>query len=118
MATGLNSTAESNSDTDSSGVKISGDELHQQLEMVKALSAETRLRTLHVIAGSDDEVCVCEIEPRLEVSQGAVSHALARLTEAGLLERRKDGRWRYYTCTRDGEKLLTAVESITGDHNG
>lgn len=62
------------------------------VERLAALANPTRYEALRLIAEADDALCVCEIEPALEVSQGAVSQALARLDSAGLVERRKQGR--------------------------
>ena len=74
------------------------------------LGNDTRYEALRLIADSDDAVCVCELEPELGVSQGAVSQALSRLFSAGLVERRKEGRWRYYTATRRAERLLRVLD--------
>jgi len=44
-----------------------------------------------------------------------VSHALGDLTEAGLLDRRKDGRWRYYETTARAEAVLDALDGTRED---
>jgi ArsR family transcriptional regulator len=44
------------------------------------------------------------------VSQSAVSQALSRLFSAGLVERRKEGRWRYYSATPRADRLLQALD--------
>jgi ArsR family transcriptional regulator len=79
-------------------------------ELLATLGNDTRYETLRLIAEADDEVCVCEIEPALGVSQGAVSQALSRLFSAGLVERRKEGRWRYYTATPRAERILRVLD--------
>ncbi|WP_135819943.1 ArsR/SmtB family transcription factor [Halostella litorea] len=81
------------------------------VDVLATLGNDTRYEALRVIAeGDDDGVCVCEIEPALGVSQGAVSQALSRLFSAGLVERRKEGRWRYYTPTPRAERLLRVLD--------
>lgn len=80
------------------------------VETLATLGNDTRYEALRLIAGSDDDVCVCELEPALGVSQGAVSQALSRLFSAGLVERRKDGRWRYYSATPRAERLLRVLD--------
>ena len=80
------------------------------VEMLATLGNDTRYEALRLIAESDDDVCVCELEPALGVSQGAVSQALSRLFSAGLVERRKEGRWRYYTATPAAERLLRVLD--------
>jgi len=49
------------------------------------------------------------------VSQGAVSQALSRLFSAGLVERRKEGRWRYYGATARAERLLGVLDETRED---
>lgn len=85
-------------------------ELAADVQTLTTLGSETRYEALRLIAASDDGVCVCEMEPTLGVSQGAVSQALSKLFGAGLVERRKEGRWRYYTATPRAEKLLDAID--------
>ncbi|NHN48101.1 winged helix-turn-helix transcriptional regulator [Halostella sp. JP-L12] len=80
------------------------------VETLATLGNDTRYEALRLIAASDDGVCVCELEPTLGVSQGAVSQALSRLFSAGLVERRKEGRWRYYSATPRAERLLRALD--------
>ena len=77
---------------------------------LSALGNRTRYETLRLVADADEEVCVCELEPALDVSQGAVSQALSRLYGAGLVDRRKDGRWRYYSATPCAERLLRVLD--------
>jgi len=85
------------------------------VETLATLGNDTRYEALRLIASAGDGVCVCELEPTLGVSQGAVSQALSRLFSAGLVERRKEGRWRYYSVTPRAERLLTALDEARGE---
>lgn len=81
-----------------------------------ALGNETRYRIARALAVADDELCVCELEPLVDVSESAVSHALSDLVDAGLIMRRKEGNWRYYTTTALAESLFeTAANGETID---
>lgn len=80
-----------------------------QLKLFSALSNETRLRILLLVDAAEDDVCGCELEPHLDVGQSSISHALSRLRESGLISRRKDGRWRYYSTTARAERVLGAI---------
>lgn len=92
---------------------IGDDALAADVRVLSAVGNETRYETLRLIAsGGDGGVCGCELEPTLDVSQGAVSQALSRLHAAGLVSRRKEGRWRYYTATPRAERLLGALDDI------
>ncbi len=60
-------------------------------KVFKALSDETRLRILKMLQARP--LCVCEIQHVLKGSQPNVSHHLKTLSEAGLVESKKDGLW-------------------------
>jgi ArsR family transcriptional regulator len=64
--------------------------------LFKALADRHRVRILNLLASADDAVCVCKLEPALGLSQPTVSYHLRLLTEAGLLERERRGRFAYY----------------------
>ncbi|MFB6194731.1 MAG: ArsR/SmtB family transcription factor [Haloplanus sp.] len=74
------------------------------------LGDETRYRLARALAAADVELCVCELEPLVDVSESAVSHALSDLVDAGLLTRRKDGSWRYYSATPLAVELFRTAE--------
>jgi ArsR family transcriptional regulator len=64
--------------------------------LFKALADRHRVRILNLLASADDAVCVCKLEPALDLSQPTVSYHLKLLAEAGLLERERRGRFAYY----------------------
>lgn len=80
------------------------------VETLAALGNETRYEALRLVASTAGGTCGCELEPVLGVSQGAVSQALSRLYDVGLLTRRKEGRWRYYSATPRAERLLDVLD--------
>lgn len=92
------------------GPSLSERELANDIRILAAAGSETRYEALRMIARSEDGVCVCELQPGLGVSQGAVSQALSRLSTAGLVTRRKEGRWRYYSATPRAKRLLRVLD--------
>jgi ArsR family transcriptional regulator len=65
--------------------------------LLRALGDETRLRIFALLTKA--ELCVCEIEDILDLSQSLVSNHLAVLRRAGLVEGRRDAedaRWVFY----------------------
>jgi ArsR family transcriptional regulator, arsenate/arsenite/antimonite-responsive transcriptional repressor len=63
----------------------------------KLLADPVRLRLLSLVATAPGgEVCACDLTEPLGRSQPTVSHHLGALTEAGLLEREKRGRWAFF----------------------
>lgn len=82
----------------------------EDVQALSALGSETRYRLVRLLVEAEGELCVCEITPLMEVSDSAVSHALSTLSEAGLVRKRKDGRWRKYRATRRVSALLTVLD--------
>jgi ArsR family transcriptional regulator len=77
------------------------------LEALKALANDTRfeiMRTLHV-----RELCVCELEVALGLTQSRVSYHLSVLREAGLVRVNQDGRWSVYTLEKNALYHLGGV---------
>ena len=89
------------------------------LAIAKALSDESRLRAL--LAVKDGELCLCQIIDLLGLAPSTVSKHMTLLHQAGLLERRKRGRWHFYRLADDGappqvKKVLDWVlESLRDD---
>ena len=65
-----------------------------RLKILDALSDPTRLELLEYLSGG--ERCVCEILPAFSRSQSTISKHLNILHEAGILERRVDGKRTVY----------------------
>jgi DNA-binding transcriptional ArsR family regulator len=86
------------------------DTVRTDVDVLSALSNETRYKIVRLLDAADSELCVCEFAPLLDVSDSAISHALSKLTDAGLLTRRKDGKWRKYRTTRRATAILIALD--------
>jgi len=89
---------------------IGGPDLEADVDLLSALSNETRYKIVRILHTADEELCVCEFAPLLDVSDSAISHALSQLTEAGLLTRQKDGKWRKYKTTNRATAILIALD--------
>jgi DNA-binding transcriptional ArsR family regulator len=57
-------------------------------------------------AGLGTCLCAGDIEKRVKLSQPTISHHMAILTKAGLVEAAKQGQWRWY---RRNEKAIRQV---------
>lgn len=110
---GVGSSAESSVDRPTTAMySLSESDLATDLQTLRALSGETRYEALRLIAASDDGRCVCELAPALGVSQSAVSQALSTLYAAGLVTRRKEGRWRYYDASDRARRVLECFDEL------
>lgn len=63
-------------------------------DLFKALSEESRLRILSLLL--EGEMCVCEIEACLKMTQSNVSRHLTALKKCGILDSSKHAQWAYY----------------------
>lgn len=84
--------------------------LASDIELLSALSNDTRYKIVRLLHAADSDLCVCEFAPLLDVSDSAISHALSKLTDAGLIKRHKDGKWRKYETTKRATALLVAID--------
>src|SRR4051812_13233831 len=79
--------------------------------MLKAVADPTRRRILGMLRekkgccsiGEREGLCACDIEQRVELTQPTVSHHMAILRDAGLVEAEKVGAWMWY---RRNERAL------------
>jgi len=60
----------------------------------KTLGDDLRIRILGLLL--DRELCVCDIESVLEISQVNASRHLSKMKSAGILSSRKTAQWVYY----------------------
>jgi ArsR family transcriptional regulator len=61
----------------------------------KALADPARVAIVNRLSAAD-EVCVCDLNAALDLSQPTVSHHLRVLREAGLVESSRRGTWAFY----------------------
>ncbi len=82
-----------------------------RVKILNALSDPTRLELLEYL--SDGERCVCEILPAFQRSQSTISKHLNILHEAGILERKVDGKRTLYSV-KDPQvfDLIRMVDAI------
>lgn len=86
-----------------------GEVFMQQLASVfKALGDETRL-TIMALLLHHGELCVCDFEGVLGISQSKSSRHLRYLLNAGLVKNRREGVWMYYRVV---ERSNTRVKHI------
>ena len=95
--------------------EVEEDTLVADVQLLSALGNDTRYELVRRIGAAESDVCVCDLESAVGISQSAVSQALSRLYSAELVTRRKEGSWRYYGLTDDAEQLLATLDTIRTD---
>jgi len=77
--------------------------IKQYSKLFKALSDETRLRIIVLL--TERELCVCQMEEALDLSQVKVSRHLTVLRYSGLVKNRQEGIWVYYSLTKPKNEI-------------
>jgi ArsR family transcriptional regulator len=85
------------------------DRVEAAADVLKALADPTRLAMALILRDAEEPVCICDLVGAFDLSQPTVSHHMARLREAGLVESEKQGIWAFYRLRRD---LPTATRRI------
>ena len=86
-----------------------------ELGVLSALANETRYTLVRVLVAAQEELCVCELNAVVDVTESGLSHALSQLVDAGLVDGRKDGRWKKYRATNRAVALVTVLEGSVSD---
>ena len=71
-------------------------ELEELESLFRALADRHRVKILSMLLATGDELCVCNFEDELPLSQPTVSYHLKRLVDVGLLDRERRGTFAYY----------------------
>jgi ArsR family transcriptional regulator len=82
--------------------------------MLHAIADPSRRRILQALKekgacsiGKEVGLCACDIEQRVRLSQPTISHHMAILKKAGLVEARKQGQWMWYRRNETALRELT-----------
>lgn len=70
-------------------------------KVLKALADPTRLEIVAILKRSNGPVCICDLATTFELSQPTLSHHMARLVDAGLVESGRSGIWCFYSLRAD-----------------
>ena len=85
----------------------------------KALGDSNRLQIVQML--SEGEKCGCKLLEAFEITQPTLSHHMRILTECGLVNARKEGKWSHYSLnceTLKEYKQFIEGLSCSGDKGG
>ncbi len=86
----------------------------ERAEILKALADPTRVAMIATLARAGAPICICDFTGAFGLSQPTISHHVARLREAGLVDAEKAGIWTYYRLRADLSPAARAlVEAVT-----
>ncbi len=80
-------------------------------QVFKTLGDVLRIRILNLLM--DRELCVCDIESVLDISQVNASRHLSKMKNSGILVSRKTAQWVYYKLSNEFvESYSDLIESL------
>jgi ArsR family transcriptional regulator, arsenate/arsenite/antimonite-responsive transcriptional repressor len=71
------------------------------IDVLRALADPTRLQMALVLRDAKEPLCICDFTAAFDLSQPTVSHHMAKLRDAGLVDVTKRGIWSFYGLRRD-----------------
>ncbi|HRA20063.1 MAG TPA: metalloregulator ArsR/SmtB family transcription factor [Anaerolineae bacterium] len=74
--------------------------------IAKALADPVRLQIVDLLRAQGAAVCVCDLQPRFDITQPTLSHHLKRLREAGLVTVERRQQWAYYSLVSERMEVL------------
>lgn len=81
-------------------------------KVLKAIAEPKRLRIVDML--SCGELCGCEILEAFHITQPTLSHDMKVLTEAGIVNDRREGKSIYYSLDKDAlDSFLATLTRIT-----
>jgi len=87
----------------------------ENAKVFKAFCDETRLMVLSLL--QNGEKCACVLLEKVSVGQPTLSHHMKVLVDSGVVSARKQGKWTYYSISKNGSKkakeLLETLTSVT-----
>lgn len=82
----------------------------------KAFCDENRIKILQLL--SDGEKCACKLLEEMNITQPTLSHHMKILCDSGIVEGRKEGKWMYYSISKDGtEHARKCFDILTNTDN-
>jgi len=87
---------------------VDRDRALRMAEVAKALGDPIRLQLVDVLRKHAGKVCVCELVPLFDISQGTLCHHLKKLRDAGIVDSERKGLWAYYYVIPDALEELSA----------
>lgn len=76
-------------------------------KVFKAFDDINRLQILEMLRES--EKCACVLLEGLQISQSTLSHHMKILCDSGIVTGRKEGKWTYYSISKEGSRKASEL---------
>ena len=87
--------------------------LNEYAVIFKAMGDETRLNILTML--TKGETCACKLLEAFNFTQPTLSYHMKQLTDCGLVDGRKEGKWVYYSINAEKVGLLQEFMAAVND---
>jgi DNA-binding transcriptional ArsR family regulator len=77
-------------------INVRPQRVEEATDILRALADPTRLQMALCLRDAKEAVCVCDFTAAFDLSQPTVSHHIAKLRDAGIVEVIKRGIWSFY----------------------
>lgn len=88
---------------------LGSDKLNKMASVANTLSDPIRLQILYLLKQHED-ICTCEFQELLDLSQSKISYHLKILLDTGLVERHVIANWRHYSLI--DKDILAKLEQL------
>jgi ArsR family transcriptional regulator len=75
-------------------------------QLARVLSDPVRVQIIEILRGRRSQVCQCELNPVFDISQPTLSHHVKKLSDAGIVDVERRGRWAYYSLNPEALEVL------------
>jgi len=94
-------------------LRLRPDRADDLVDVLKALADPTRLQMVASLRDAKEGVCVCDFTTTFALTQPTVSHHMAKLREARLIDCERRGVWAYYKLRTDiAPAVRTLIDAI------
>jgi ArsR family transcriptional regulator len=84
---------------------------------LKALADETRMEIVRLLASGP--LCACDLQASFDISQPTLSYHLKLLTDSGVVDAEREGRWMHYWLNKSHlQRLITFISESSAPGNG
>lgn len=86
---------------------LTAEEVKRLSAFMAALDCDNRIRIFEEL--KEGEKCACKLIETSGLSQPTIAHHMKILSDAGLVDSRKEGRWVHYSQNKNTVKEITAL---------
>jgi len=96
--------------------RMRADRVAELTDVMKALADPTRLEIVGILRDAKEPICICDLATAFDLSQPTLSHHMAKLKAAGLVESGKSGIWCFYSLRTDLPPQVRRIVEVVAQH--